>query len=263
MNEGRYKTLSFTRAQAGAAFALFLAVAVILPLVAVGGDEPTAPPDLDSAAQTFILARGSSAVEAASRPLLAAGATAVAPLLRAVRNDRSRQKVSVLLGRMGDASLEPLVEFLPDADLGSRAASVLLDLSGPSEGRHTPALLACLRRISAVKQACGMALVRSLSPRAGKQAAALAEALKDTDPEVRAYAVAGLAQLGPKAKPALEGLTAALKDPLPSVRWGAADALAGIGRPARSAAGALRALKQDVDPEVRRRAAAALEKIGG
>lgn len=264
MTDGRYEGLSLTRAGLPAALALALLAAVLVPLLAMGSEIPAAGQEaLAEAAQAYLKPRSTATAEAALVSLLAAGPAAVPVLLRGMSGDRGRERVSRLLARLGSPAFDALFAALPDPDLGGRAATVLVDLAAPGDGRRAPAYLDCIRRLPVARASCGMALVRSLSPKAGAQASLLAAALADPDAEVRAYAAAALAQLGTKAKPTLEALKAALSDASPAVRWSAADALGGLGRGGRSAAPFLRALKDDSHPEVRRRAVAALEKVGG
>lgn len=261
MNEGRYKTLSFTRVRADsgarAALAFALAAAILAPLAVFG-----AGPELSVLAERFFSGDIGERI-AAGQALSKAGPSSVAAVAAAGAKDARRHSRAVeFIGSLGPKAIPALLPLLSDPAVRNIAGAALFRCVGPESAGFTGELLACAKD-PAVANYCGAALVQAMSPKAKSQVPKLAEALKDPDPAVRAYAAAALGQIGPKAKAAVPALAEALKDATPSVRATAARALGKFGSKAAAAAPLLEALSQDPDSEVRQSVGEALGKIRG
>ena len=262
MNEGRYKTLSFTRARARAAsvtFGLALLALVAAPFVLFGA----APAQGRWSAALGALSSPDAKERAAAQTQLASAGAEALPELLGWMDSTRRLMVAAEVGRaMGPAAVPGLVALLRNPELGSRAGDLLSAVARPELVGELPGVLACVKD-SEVRDVCGRALVLLMGPKGRAYRPQLEEALKDSAPAVRAYAAGALGQLGLKGGAAVPALTAALSDGESSVRWSAAVALGKIGKKAAGAVPALEAAAQDGDGQVRAMAAQALRKIRG
>jgi HEAT repeat protein len=219
----------------------------------------------------------------------AEAAPALVELLRG-NNEDVRLQATIALGKIGNASAEPLAKALSDKDADVRfyAAWGLAFVGPPAKGT-TGALVKALGdssaqvrrkaayalgRIDPDPEAVVAGLVGALGdadadvrqaaaealPKMGKAAVpALIKALSSDKVELRNTAIKTLGEIGSAAEPAIGELKAFLLQPDKGASDLAADALAGIG----AAAIPVLAVAADDDSEVvRPRALAALLKIG-
>jgi len=187
--------------------------ALILPVLALlvaGGAGHTRPSrSVNDWIADFASEDVSTRAEAV-QALVALGPQAVAPLARALEDEREsvRREAARTIGRIG-----------PDAAEAIAALTEVLN----EDSDET------------VQRAAAMALASI-----GAQAIdSLAEALDHEDPMVRRSAISALLSMGPMAKPALDELTKALAHGDSQVRLGAAKTLGRMGAGAASATAAL------------------------
>ena len=157
---------------------------------------------------------------------------AVANLLRAMQDPKSRWMAVVALGEMGAIARDAvpaLIEALEDGDAAVRwDAAKALGKMGPAAASAVPALAAALH--------------------------------EHDDVIVRQYAVAALGKIGPPAKAAVPALIGALKEESSHIDEQASEALVSIGP---AAVPALIEAMKDADPQVRMKAANTLTRIAG
>ncbi len=198
--------------------------------------------------------------EKAVDALVHAGPGAIRPLLESM--PQAHTQILLVLSRQGASALPVLIALTDDPILGTRAGEAIFQAARPEGVAHAQALLDCLKNRPQVKNYCGSALVRVMSPKAGAYRPMLVEAAKNGDPEVRAYAVGALGQLGAAAAPAVPVVMSLLGDSVAAVRWASISALGRLGRTAASARPALLAVRgQSGDPEASRLAREALKTV--
>ncbi len=204
--------------------------------------------------------------------------------------------VGYVLGRMGEAALEPLEGLLkdPTPSLRNLAINALVDIGdkGPTVlARHLPKvdandrrnILAALTRYRGKSDEVVKALVETfkdgdaavaeaslstlinMGPRAAAAAPAALEFLKDPKrpQHFRSRTAQLFVSIGPAAKPAVPGLVELLKDTKTEdwLRQSVVPALGGIGPGAMEAVPALVAMLRDTPPTLRLRVLTAIRDI--
>ena len=198
--------------------------------------------------------------ETAVDSLVHAGPSSIRLLLESMPH--AHTQILLVLSRQGSAALPDLIALTNDPVLGARAGEAIFQAAHPDGARYAKDLLDCLKNRPEVKNYCGSALVKVMSPKAVACRPMLIEAAKNDDPEVRAYAVGALSQLGAAASPAVPVMASLLNDSVPAVRWASISALGRLGRTAASARPALLAIRgQSEDPEASRLAREALRTV--
>ena len=198
----------------------------------------------------------------AQEQLIKAGPAAIDNLVAGMDNRKIRTGCLRIIGGFGPKAVPRLFELLDDPVARSNASEALFQDVGPSSWALAPKLLSCAMEKPAVKQYCGMTMVKVAGPKNKAMAPALIEMLKkNKDPDMRGIAAGALGQIGVGAVGAVPALAGALKDKEVRVRWSAATSLAKFGPSAKSAVPALTAALNDPDGDVRNLAGKALKKI--
>jgi HEAT repeat protein len=183
---------------------------------------------------------------------------AVEPLVTALESADAwlAPRIADILGRHGDAAIDPLLPVLADSPRSSARAWAANVLGEVRAARAFPALLRALGDLDdEVRSKAATALGRLGDHRA--VAPLLEHLLSDRAPFVRARVASALAQFG--GPEVINRLIPSLGDSAWWVRLRAIEALEQIGSLAE---GPLLVALDDTDPELRQRAAIALERLG-
>jgi HEAT repeat protein len=198
---------------------------------------------------------------AADRKLVEAGPAAIRGLLPTLGVQRLRQRVLLIIMRMGPAATGELLKLMDEPEAAGLAVQALGETVRQDSSKYVPALAACVRSRPEFRHSCGRALVHACGLRAKGALSELSSLLAQTDPVVRSYAFLAAAQLGPSGAALLPQAVAALQDPASDVRVSAARSLGRFARPTAEVLDGLQTLAADPDVLVHQAASEALKSL--
>jgi HEAT repeat protein len=203
--------------------------------------------------------------------LISQGASAVPPLVKALKKPADRKQSAAMLGDLGgkaQPAVKPLASLLDDDDPEVRAAAMAaLGKIGRDAGDAVPELIPILQGKAIAKdpawQAQAAKILGQIGAPANKAVPALTACLTHSDKQLALEACQALARMEGDAAPAAPTLVALVKDPQSPLRAKAAFALGKIGPDAKVAVPVLiEALGDSNDAVLRENSKDALGRMG-